>query len=281
MVKKLEQKSEQKLVAGKFRDYVFTQYNLDFDFSAIKNVAWGIAGRETCPTTGRVHLQGAIRFSNPRSHGGVGKEFKCFVEPMTKPILASERYCSKEADLVWEYGAKPQQGKRSDLEDLVELAKVGTDDKELIISNPVQYCYHYRALEKIRDTFEPKRDWVTEVILLIGPSGCGKTRTAIQDGACKLEYDGKFVAGYSGEDVVLFDDIDEFFVDRGKRQWFLNLTDRYPMKIRVVGGFRNWKPRKIYFTMNEEQYLTSSQFWNDPAVKRRVSKVEHMFLEQK
>lgn len=274
----MEQKLD--LVPGKFRDFVFTQYNLNFDFGSLKNVTWGIAGKETCPKTGRLHLQGAVRFKNPRSHGGLMKELKCYAMPMTKPILANERYCSKDCELVWDFGCKPSQGKRNDLVSLVDLAKSGCSDKDLIEDNPVQYCYHYRALDKIRDVYELKRDWITIVILLIGESGTGKTRRAMEDGAVPLEFDGKFIGGYNGEDVVLFDDIDQdtFY---GRRKFFLTITDRYPMRIRILGGYRNWKPRKIYFTQNREQYDDMAPFWSDPAVKRRITKVEHMSVEQK
>jgi len=81
-----------------------------------------------------------------------------------------------------------------------------------------------------------------------GPSGTGKTRKAMEAGAVQIEWDGKFMNNYNGEDVVVFD---EFEWQMMPRTTFFRLTDRYPMVVTVKGGYRNWKPRIIYITTND------------------------------
>lgn len=56
------------------------------------------------------------------------------------------------------------------------------------------------------------------------------------------------------------------------RDEFLLITDRYPHKINVKGGWRNWKPRKIYITTNYNGWPGGGNWFKDEAaVWRRIT----------
>jgi hypothetical protein len=84
---------------------------------------------------------------------------------------------------------------------------------------------------------------------------------------------GQWFDGYDKHEDVIFDDMD---VDtKLPRALFLKLFDRYPMKVPVKGGFRDWVPKRVFITSNDSpQLLYPSPLGEvDPAVKRRLTAV--------
>lgn len=108
-----------------------------------------------------------------------------------------------------------------------------------------------------------------QVVLLYGDPDTGKTRAAVDFGAAPLQFaaNGSFIGGYDGEDRVLFDDLrlDEF-----PRPFLLQLLDRYPMRVPVKGDFRNWRPKVVFFTSNDDPHSILDA---DGAIDRRVTDI--------
>lgn len=257
----------------KSRWFVFTNFNLEFDwvnhYNTYENYRYICYGTEVCPTTGREHQQGWIYLKNPRANL---KELRpIHSEVMMGSIDQNDVYCSKQGSLT-EFGTKPRQGERKDLDGMMRLVEGGATELELAQTNASLWCQYGRRFEDFRRLLQRRRRWETKVIVFYGPPGSGKTRQAHADGGEDLAVvtfvSGQFFQGYNGESKVLLDDFDHLSMPR---QVFLHITDRYPYVANVKNGSVNWAPEVIYITSN---YHPREWYGDDEAVLRRISVVE-------
>lgn len=259
------------------RNWCFTQFNVDFDYQRLGNVSYLIVGAEICPTTGKRHHQGYVEYTNAISWANLNKRIpETHTEPAEGNAASNTKYCSKDNNLVIECGSPKQQGRRTDLEGIIRniIEDPETNTKDLVECNPGTWARNYRALEKVKDLYEPKRSWETQVYYIWGPTGCGKSRFCHDLGATKVYFDGTFFRDYGGEDDVYFDEV---VPGQWRKELFLDLCDSwYPCSINVKGGSRNWKPRRIFFTSNyppEETLIFDGFSVLRPEVSRRITKV--------
>lgn len=235
--------------------------------------------KETCPSTGRIHLHVIWGYKNQRSFKNVMKPFegKGKLEPLRGSLKQNEKYLNKENKWIKE-GEWPKQGDRTDLNiirsqiDKLIDNKGSIDDILLSVASEsfTTYSLHRKAMTEYYEMKKSvKRDYKTKVIVLWGESGTGKSREAFENGATNLEYDGKF---FSGEltDTMVLDDFD--CLDMG-RKMFLNICDRYPLKVRVLGGYKEWCVKTLYITSN---YDPANWYGGDKAVQRRLDVVKKM-----
>jgi len=253
------------------RDFAFTDYVLNPVFWIDLETNYLIVGDETCPNTGKKHGQGYVQFKNGKTLSAAIKQFKPrHIEIAKGTAEQNIKYCSKEKVLL-EIGVPKKQGKRTDLIDIKALLDEGKSADEIADSNFSQWVIYRRAFDAYKMIKEEKRNWVTEVYFLWGESGTGKTRRAVEAGAKLLSYDGKFIGNYNGEDIVCFDDVSPYTWNRSE---LLKLCDRYEHQIGIKGGFRNWKPRVIYFTSNFD--VKDCPPFNDKAMARRFTCIEQL-----
>lgn len=265
----------------RYRLYCVTDYILCKDwwdtYIKSENPRYVYAGLEICPTSGKPHWQMYIYFGEAKAFSSKFAERLSprHIEACFGTLKEQELYCNKDGTTAFEYGTKPSQGKSSNVQTLCEMIKEGKSDLDLIEENPQAAAQYGRMLDKYRQLIEPKRNWVTNVIVLWGGSGSGKTRKAIEAGATKVKYTrtSGFIIGYNGEDTILFDDFNWHEMPASE---FLNLTDRYEEKINIKGGERNWKPRTIYFTSNYDPKDWYSNYISPDAIQRRITSVEKM-----
>lgn len=139
------------------------------------------------------------------------------------------------------------------------------------------YIRYHRSFKRYRLDMIPRRTWKTEVIVLFGAPETGKSRyywDKYPDGTA-MEYQNNFWSSYTGEEAVLWDD---FNPDCIPRELFLKLTDRYPMKIRQIGGWAEWSPKTLYISTNHDPLYWYS--YQDAAVQRRITKIMTFEREQ-
>lgn len=95
-----------------------------------------------------------------------------------------------------------------------------------------------------------------QVTVIWGPTGTGKTREVWERecGPDTYDEDKLYVVadkywwdGYNGQEAVLFDE----FVGETPIEWILKVTDRYPMRAPIKGGFVPLKIKRVYFTSNK------------------------------
>lgn len=226
----------------KTRLFVLTIYKLDLDYDAIytqgqiKYMAWGL---EHCPQTGTQHHQCWVMFINPRSDDVknlkiIGELFgNSHTEPMRGYLLQNAAYCRKENELH-EWGDKPRQGSRTDLDDAVKRIRDGQDTAESIcLDDPGFYHQYGRTLHKAEDILMRKRfrNFQTTAIWLWGRSGVGKTHAAFTNLSPETHYDkpldDKWWDGYTGQETVILNDF------RGEIAYptLLTLIDKWPTSV--------------------------------------------------
>lgn len=233
----------------KTRGYCWTDFLLEEDiFAKFKNYEYLVAGQETCPETGKVHWQCYVYFKTPRSWKSIKKLLgERHFEPCKGNALSNYKYCSKDGNLIFEDGERPQQGKRNDIERAKEIImETGSMEKVLKECNTYQAI---RIAEKAIVFMEPKRMWKTEVFWYYGKTGSGKSKTALEEAnaeTCWISSDTlKWWDGYDAHENVVIDDFRKDYCTFHK---LLRILDRYPLRIEYKGGSRQLLAKKIWIT---------------------------------
>lgn len=276
----------------------------DYDLEILRtrlNPSFLILGRETCPTSGRKHFQGYFemqkrtlgktimqRFEMTFPRAGAGTHSIHF-EVARGTAQENIEYCSKEDKTPFQFGEpKVGQGTRSDLAALFQAVKEGATDVALAEQDPGRWAVHRKALSEYRVLVEKKRDWPMELIFLWGPTRTGKSAQAQHWNPESVDWTGNFLNGFTGSsETLLFDD---FEWEKMSAKLWLKITDRYSMVINVKNGFKNFAPRRLIFTSNDDPkdwwpqapsatreavharmdefgkttHLTTAQPWNQP-----------------
>jgi hypothetical protein len=232
---------------GKSRLWCFTNFDLEFNYSSIiKNTTaeYIQIGIEKCPSTEKIHHQGLIYYSGQRgSIKGVAKDLgKCHVEMCKGNLDQNSDYITKDEGKshyqVIEYGIRPAQGFRTDLDSVKDSILAGeiTVD-EITVENPNLYHQYGRTLNKLEDIALRKRfrTEMTKAEWIYGKTGTGKSHYAFNNYSPETHYlypnDGGWWDGYTGQEIVI---INEF---RGGIMYseLLELLDKWPKTVRRRG----------------------------------------------
>jgi RNA helicase. len=179
------------------------------------------------------------------------------------------------------------QGARTDLREVQRELDEGASDATIAREHFSLWCQYGRRFTAYRDLVLSKpRDFKTEVRVFWGDSDTGKTRRAYEIGnelfgrdPDNVKWYNGFCVGYDGGDCVLLDDFNPITVPLTD---FLALTDRYPLKINIKGGDKNWNPKMIIITSNIDPtnwyaYEDNRHFH---AIMRRLDVIEHFKNEK-
>lgn len=210
---------------------------------------------------GTPHLQGFVELEKPKTLSSLKTHLgieRIHLE-LARNRVASREYCKKSETRVdgtepFECGVWKDkgQGKRSDLELVVEDIGDGASLTEIAESHPIQFIKYFNGISKLMAQISGERDWKTEVIVYYGETGTGKTRKAFEENPhCywkPQDYNSQsWFDTYAGEHTVV---IDEFY------GWIpfstmLRLCDRYPMLVPVKGSMVQFVAKKIIITSNQ------------------------------
>lgn len=233
------------------RSYCFTINNPDFgeshkDLSAWfqSNAQYVVMGIEV-GASGTQHIQGYVYFANPRSFKSLKKIMPTAHIEVAKgtPLQASD-YCKKDGNYT-EFGELPKQGKRNDLDQIRELIDAGRGMSDIV---EVATSYQsVRMAEVILRYREKPRDWKPEVWWFYGATGTGKSKKAYEmmPNAYTCMSTGKWFEGYDAHEDVIVDDMRKDFL---KFHELLRFLDRYPLRIEVKGGSRQFLAKRIIIT---------------------------------
>lgn len=197
--------------------------------------------------------------------------------------IQARAYCQKDETRVgneqiemgrWIEEEQDRRGNQIKYREMINMIKEGKKDLEIADAFPALYLRHHSAIDKLRLACTKARDWVMEVIVLIGPTGTGKTHTAVHENGgidkCYIKEAGPWWDAYDGQEVVVLDE----FAGWIPFTELLRLCDRYPHKVPVKGGFRQFTSRKIFITSN---HAISSWYHSErvqpyyPALYRRIT----------
>lgn len=212
---------------------------------------------EKAPTTGRLHYQTWIYFANARKKATVINKFKpAHVEAQRGDNEQCIAYNSKEDTRVagpWEWGRKPKQGERRDLQDVVDFLQENpkTGPLELLKMAGSTYVRNKRALDSVMLMLQPPRAEKPFILTIVGKTGVGKTRFVYDHFKSDAIYTKgnleMYFESYRNQPICLLDDY------RGALNFafLLNLLDRYPLTVPVKGTSAIFNSEVIIITSND------------------------------
>lgn len=248
---------------------------------------------ETCPSTGRLHLQGMVRFK--KSHRLSGAQSAAFGDNtvhMEVPVHQQEsyEYCKKlesrvpNTEWVCDFGkcVNGQQGERNDLKRAIEVLFAADGGMvALAEEHAAVYVRCHRGLHALWNIRKPAIAVDRKVIVHWGPPGVGKTYNVYHaEGATVFNVshpgeDGRlWFDGYTGQNTILFDD----FYGWIKYTRWLMYCDENPIMLPVKGGFIPCQADKIVFTSNQHPkhwYKCDEVRIFKYAIQRRIDTIIH------
>ncbi|AOW44153.1 Rep [Mouse associated cyclovirus 1] len=249
--------------------------------NAISTNGYLLFGYEIAPQTGTRHLQGYVRFPQPRTFPWVVGELPLgsHIEQAKGTERANYRYCTKSNSFE-EYGQQKSQGQRSDLEHAIhELLHERQPLQQVAENNPSVFVRNFRGLHELRNLLIPvkPRDFRSDVYIFIGPTRTGKSQAAKSlAGESTTYYKNRsnWWHGYRQESTVI---IDDFY---GWIKWdeLLKICDRYPYKVETKGGYEEFTSQTIIITSNTppETWYKFEGFDPKPLLSDRINAVIKM-----
>lgn len=226
-------------------------------------VTYGIVGSETCPTTGRHHLQGYVYCSSRVGFRSfqqkLGLPRSTHVEKANGTPTQNKEYCSKDGDFTETgdfsqcpvHNSKAGGTKKSASQRVQELWKRTRRVRDCF-NLPAAEAMSYNSIKLMEmyakyDDPRPVSPDAVIVTAIYGPSGSGKSRFVDQvtDGQAYRPISYKWWEGYDGDRAVVFDDIRGDFC---KFHELLKVLDIYPFRVETKGGSRQLRARNIYLT---------------------------------
>lgn len=258
----------------KARGFCFTINNYTEEqwenLKTLKSCQYIVMGQEV-GSSGTAHIQGYVYFTNPVSWDSIRKLIPGHVEIAKGNSKQNRDYCTKEAETIHEWGQIPIQGKRTDMDSILEMITDGASLRELYLTFPSQ-CVRYgkgvqRLMEIVNNSDEDRN---IDVRYYWGDAGSGKTRRAMREareGGSWFKMDSnKWFDGYAGEKTLI---IDDFSWMDWNRAYLLKILDRYPMRVEQKGSSIQAKWTTVIITSNEAPI-------EDEAFRRRLKKIVHI-----
>lgn len=245
---------------------------------------------------GTLHLQGYAQFSTsrrlsqlkvccPTAHWEVSRGTPAQASGYCSK-LESRAFPDQEPFVYGSLASVSTQGKRTDVENAFELVRNGLadgtyDELEFATAHPGVWARYPTFGLRVRDLIgggghRP----AVHVTLVIGPSGTGKSSyvsTQYVDAYWKSS--GKWWDGYSGQAVVVFDDLDG--------SWFpiselLRIFNPFPYRVEIKGATTMLQATHFLVTTNihpkawyEKHFQREPEHWE--ALKRRINTVVQFF----
>ncbi len=236
--------------SNRHRNYCFTIFGYDEAYEQrLKefDCKYLVFGREICPDTQKLHLQGYIELTNAKTVRAFQKKLgniKFHCKPRIATSDKASAYCKKDED-YFEKGKISRQGTRNDLTSVRESIQRGASMRDIIEVSSNYQCL--RMAEKVFTYYEKPRNFPTEVLWFWGPTGTGKTRTAYASSTdpYTANLTAQWWDGYDAHEHVIIDDFRSTFCNFPQ---LLQYLDRYACRIPFKGGFRQLLAKQIIVT---------------------------------
>jgi hypothetical protein len=227
-----------------------------------EGVDYACFGRETCPDTGRKHLQLFVYFTTKKRRVQMCRLLgipHCHAEPCKGSATENQTYCKKEGDSA-EFGdfskcpaGRGQGGgangaaralavfrKTGKLRDVIRM---GIDGEKDVSYQTIKLIQEHAKFACPR----PVGTDAVRVYWMYGPTGTGKSRAAsvLTGEAAVRPVSFKWWEGYDEDRACI---IDDYRADWCKFHELLKFTDIYPFRVETKGGSRQFMCNTIIFT---------------------------------
>lgn len=258
-------------------NYSDAEYNVICEFLKT-HCKYGIVGKEVGEKNGTPHLQGFCNLRKPMRFGTIKKLINnsIHIEKANGSDADNQKYCSKAGNYI-EEGTPSQQGRRTDLETLVAGIQNGANTTLKVATEfPTCFIKYHRGITEYLKLAYPiaPRTEKTWVYYYWGPTGSGKSRRALEEAqqiaADSIYYKprGLWWDGYHQQKNVIIDD----FYGWIKYDELLKITDRYPYKVQVKGGFEEFTSSRIWITSEKDTCdLYKYEGYNPASLERRIT----------
>lgn len=217
---------------------------------------------------GTPHLQGFITFKKPKRLSGMKKiNARAHWEEARGESWEAADYCKKDGDF-WEVGNVPKQGKRTDLERVVDMVKEGKSIKEIAEEHPVEVIKFGRGIRDLQLLLANPYEHITvRGVWYYGAPGTGKSHKARADHPdAYIKPQNKWFDGYQGQKVIILDDLDTNVLGHYLKIW----ADKYSCSGETKGGTVNLQHELFIVTSN----YSIEKLWPDDlemqqAIRRR------------
>lgn len=278
----------------KFRNFIGTWNNYT-DASLITlralNTRYVCVGWEIAPTTGTPHLQLYVVMHSPITVTGLrAKLLGCDVRIAKADSLCNKKYCSKTRpqdpvpnERFEEWGERPltPQEKGQTQIDLWAGIKRQAMEGNLDDIDPKIFVSHYPNLKRIKKDYARKPQPIAGYcgLWIQGESGMGKSR-AVQNAFPEMyrKPRDKWWDMYQGEDVVLFDDInqDHEHLASDLKDW----GGEYPFPAPEKGGYTMLRPKFVIMTSQHKIEDIFHNFETRQALNNRFITIVKTSIEQ-
>lgn len=244
---------------------------------------------EQAPTTGTKHFQGWLQLARKKDIIYMKKHFsnRAHWTNMRGTPNENEVYCSKgetKLDGPWVIGDfknVTNQGERTDLKEMLE-AWIECKSVSTMLLNYGDKWIQWQAKIKpiaaeVTCERSSKKNRDIEVIYIYGKPGSGKSHMARElcPNCYPMSSDLKWWGFYSGEEEVVFDDINDLGKEGVERDRWLTILDKYPKLVDVKNGHVWLNFTKAVITSNEHPKV----IWDNEKWIRRFSKIIYCWKE--
>jgi len=252
----------------------------------VNYICWG---REICPKTKKLHLQGWIQFRNKKRLSEVKKFFvgpagqkQTHLESCRGSAQQNDVYCKKDGDFT-SHGKYTSQGIRSDLEQIArELKDPNKTLAQVMWDHPEKAIQYGRSMQFVKQQYDARTapNWrKVDVELKYGVTGSGKTRDAMntlyKEDTYKIQgHDiGTWWDGYEGQKMLVIDEYNnDVIITR-----LLQLLDGYQVRLPVKGSFvyAKWTNVIITTNLNLDEIHSQAKPQHKDALDRRINTYTH------
>lgn len=257
-----------------FNNYTEEDYKSICDFPS----RYTVVGKEI-GESGTPHLQGYWEFPTQRCFDALKKVFpRLHLEARKGTPLEASSYCKKDNDF-FEKGELSAQGKRSDLDQVIEMVREKRPFSEIASTCPSAIIKYSKGIRELHSSFFTHRTEPPTVIWLYGTAGVGKTRYAHDKHGTSNVYikdSSIWWNGYEQQEAIILDD----FSYDNKQSTFRDLCrllDRYAYQGQTKGGYIHIDSPFIYITCE----YPPGHYWscNELAqIERRLTEVKELKL---